>query len=126
MLRHIVKLVPSCRAAVSSEAIGGAISLVRGFADDANLKKTALYELHVDNGGNIWGDRPVVRRGGTLIFFQFPSCRQDGPFRWLVDAYPVQGFDHGLDHPLSQGRVGFRRLSHVRHFAQGSCANPYI
>jgi len=38
---------------VSSEAIGGAISLVRGFADDANLKKTALYELHVDNGGKM-------------------------------------------------------------------------
>ena len=26
-------------------------SSARGFADDANLKKTALYDLHVEQGG---------------------------------------------------------------------------
>ena len=26
--------------------------LTRGFADDASLKKTPLYDFHVENGGN--------------------------------------------------------------------------
>jgi hypothetical protein len=36
-----------CRTLLSSNAELG----VRAFADDANLKKTVLYDLHVENGG---------------------------------------------------------------------------
>ena len=39
------RLLDGVRAAVGSG------SLIRGFADEASLKKTALYDLHVENGG---------------------------------------------------------------------------
>jgi hypothetical protein len=47
MLKQVSKLLPATRSA-QAEVVG---ALFRGFADDANLKKTALYDLHVANGG---------------------------------------------------------------------------
>ena len=52
MLRQISSLIPAVRSAIAGDAVG-ALALVRGFADDANLKKTVLYDLHVQNGGEV-------------------------------------------------------------------------
>jgi hypothetical protein len=57
MRRSVSKVLPQLlrsHAAASSPAIqqiGFKLHLVRGFADDANLKKTALYDFHVAHGG---------------------------------------------------------------------------
>jgi hypothetical protein len=57
MRKSVSKLLPQLlrsHAAASSPAvqqIGFKLHLVRGFADDANLKRTALYDFHVAHGG---------------------------------------------------------------------------
>ena len=58
MRRQVLKLLPRLSAAQASATRGPALQL-RGFADDANLKKTELYDFHVAHGG----ERP---RGGPL------------------------------------------------------------
>lgn len=50
MLRQINRLVPVCRSLASLEASASS-SFSRAFADEANLQKTVLYDLHVANGG---------------------------------------------------------------------------
>jgi len=46
--------VTSAFEAVSTPAKSGLLfEAVRGFADDANLKKTVLYDYHVKNGGKM-------------------------------------------------------------------------
>jgi hypothetical protein len=46
--RQIASLVARSWAA---SADGAAPAMMRAFADDANLQKTVLYDLHVANGG---------------------------------------------------------------------------
>lgn len=57
MLRQINRLVPVCRSLASLEASASS-SFSRAFADDANLQKTVLYDLHVANGGASIAPRP--------------------------------------------------------------------
>ncbi|GAX85338.1 hypothetical protein CEUSTIGMA_g12755.t1 [Chlamydomonas eustigma] len=49
MLKVLTKLVPASRSA-QAEVFG---AVYRGFADDANLKKTSLFDLHVSLGGKM-------------------------------------------------------------------------
>ncbi|KAG2483828.1 hypothetical protein HYH03_017351 [Edaphochlamys debaryana] len=54
--RRCIALLPQLgRAFRATEQASGTGSLLfaRGFADDANLKKTVLYDLHVANGGKM-------------------------------------------------------------------------
>ncbi|KAF6248527.1 hypothetical protein COO60DRAFT_1706973 [Scenedesmus sp. NREL 46B-D3] len=59
MRRSLSKVLPQLlrsHAAASSpvvQQIGFKLHLARGFADDANLKKTALYDFHVAHGGKM-------------------------------------------------------------------------
>ncbi len=123
-----------CALGRSMEQVFGA---VRGYADDANLKKTALYDFHVAHGGErsaplIASERlPSVQAWITVdhasacrgkLAPHNLTCRQDGPLRRLVHAHSVQGQHHRLDHALPQARVHLRRLAHVRLHAQGASA----
>ena len=64
----------------------------RGFADDANLKKTPLYDFHVEHGGARRSSRRLSRRLALAQLNTTPAARrQDGALRRLVDAHPVQG-----------------------------------
>ena len=118
MLRQIASLIPAVRTVIAGESVG-ALSLVRGFADDANLKKTVLYDLHVQNGGERrrWCCRLVDRVRSTSD--RTWMRRQDGTIRWMVHADPVQGLDYGLNHPLPEGREPLRCFSYVRHYTEG-------
>lgn len=55
MRRQVASLIPQLGRAFAAEngAVGqlSASWLKRGYADDANLKKTALYDYHVSQGG---------------------------------------------------------------------------
>jgi hypothetical protein len=50
MRRQILKLVPRLTQAQAQVARGAALQF-RGYADDANLLKTSLYDFHVAHGG---------------------------------------------------------------------------
>lgn len=58
-------LLRLARAAGPTQGVGlvgaGTIALARGFADDASLLKTPLYDLHVENGG-AWGGAAHARK----------------------------------------------------------------
>ena len=49
MRRQVLKLLP--RLAAQASAARGPAWQLRGFADDASLKKTTLYDFHVAHGG---------------------------------------------------------------------------
>jgi aminomethyltransferase len=60
MRRQALKLLPRLaiggqaqqqNATVAARAMLGMQLQLRGFADDANLKKTVLYDFHVAHGG---------------------------------------------------------------------------
>jgi len=56
MRRAILRLVPAVRAQGTAARIGVqqlSYLQIRSFADDANLKKTALWDLHVQHGGKM-------------------------------------------------------------------------
>jgi hypothetical protein len=82
----------------------------RGFADDANLLKTPLYDFHVANGGGRLASYPSVCFSNVVLddptdLGKLPPRRQNGALRRLVDAHPVQGLHHGLHPPLPQPRL---------------------
>ncbi len=57
MTRQILKLLPQLRTSLHRGSFASTtqavpqLFLTRGFADDASLKKTPLYDFHVENGG---------------------------------------------------------------------------
>lgn len=72
--RQLFGLLPSLvgRHAAAGKQVGqiGALAgmrptLARGFADDADLKKTVLYDFHIENGGQQSRPNPGVKRPQT-------------------------------------------------------------
>ncbi|CAL8472131.1 g11673 [Coccomyxa elongata] len=59
MTRQILKLLPQLRTSLHRGSFASTtqavpqLFLTRGFADDASLKKTPLYDFHVENGGKM-------------------------------------------------------------------------
>lgn len=57
MTRQVLKLLPQLRSSLHRGSFASTtqavpqLFLTRGFADDASLKKTPLYDFHVQNGG---------------------------------------------------------------------------
>lgn len=58
MTRQVLRLLPQLRSRLHGGSVArntAAISQLfqtRGFADDASLMKTPLYDFHVENGGD--------------------------------------------------------------------------
>ncbi len=108
-------------ASAEQQALGLCHLARRGFADDANLKKTVLYDFHVAHGGAC----AAAERGAWRHWRWINSLRcgfarrQDGAVRRLEHANPVQGQHHGLHHALPAARVCVRRQPHVLVHAQG-------
>ena len=91
MRRHLASLLPRAQgiAASCQQPTKAAVFIAsRGFADDANLKKTVLYDFHVAHGGA----HPNTTTANTITNL----CRENGPIRWLVYAYSIQRLDHGF------------------------------
>ena len=93
----------------SNQFSGVAPCLTRSFADDANLKKTALYDFHVAHGGTLLDPllcvRAITSAAATDAVPIYLLYRQDGALRWLVHAHPVRGLHHGLHHKLPCERL---------------------
>jgi hypothetical protein len=104
MRRAALRLVPfvqGSRNAASKQAVPLLNQLqARGFADDANLKKTTLYDFHVSHGGAACHPimPPPHQPQAPQPHIYLRRCRQDGAFRGLGHAHPVQGLHHGLHH----------------------------
>jgi hypothetical protein len=141
MRRNAVSLlVQASQLAAASQANATGLLLKRAFADSANLKKTALHDFHVANGGEQQsvarraataatdgalcehvGRRHPGRRSGALALKRWGRARrQDGALRRLVHAHPVQGLHHGVHPALPRARLALRRGAHVRPDAQGA------
>lgn len=94
MRRQALQLVPRLLSGGKAGAAFPALSAAarRSFADDASLKKTALYDFHVEHGGTIVFPIYLIF---SLLQDQiktpsgFSHCRQDGAVCWLEYANPV-------------------------------------
>lgn len=99
MRRHLASLLPRAQGIAAScrqPTQAAVVIATRGFADDANLKKTVLYDFHVEHGG-----ASQCHEGTTA-----PSPpRQDGALCWVVNADTVQRLDHGLVQVVPQQRL---------------------
>ena len=121
MRRAILRLVPAVRAQGTAARIGVqqlSYVQIRSFADDANLKKTALWDLHVQHGGMI-GFCWFQSMERTHIQQPNHQRRQDGTFCRVVNAHSIQGLHHGLYHLVPRACFLVRCITYVRPHAEG-------
>jgi len=99
MRRQVLALLPQLaraqQAVGARAAIAGSQPWVRFFADDANLKKTALYDFHVAHGGERAGCVRASGRCGqcrialmTLLNHQVVGRTQCATLALLIDPTP--------------------------------------
>ncbi len=110
MTRQVLKLLPQLRSSLHRGSFASTtqavpqLFLTRGFADDASLKKTPLYDFHVENGGTsqtCFGD-PILKSSlcSVVEFDQITHCpthlEWNGWNRMQHDTQLVQYIDGSI------------------------------